>query len=157
VAVRAALAGLDQARHVVIYLGNPTVGARGIHHAIVTTLGQAPRFHTATLIPQATDALATEYAERGRVPVLVIDEAHLLSHPQLEALRMLTNHNMDSGALFACLLVGGDTLFSDDAIALIHQTSRGYPARSTTWPSKPFWRRSPRAKPSSTSTAHAPP
>jgi type II secretory pathway predicted ATPase ExeA len=28
VAVRAALAGLDQARHVVIYLGNPTVGAR---------------------------------------------------------------------------------------------------------------------------------
>jgi type II secretory pathway predicted ATPase ExeA len=129
VAVRAALArqGLDQARHVVIYLGNPTVGARGIHHAIVTTLGQAPRFHTATLIPQATDALATEYAERGRVPVLVIDEAHLLSHPQLEALRMLTNHNMDSGALFACLLVGGDTLFSDDAIALIHQTSRGYP------------------------------
>jgi type II secretory pathway predicted ATPase ExeA len=174
VAVRAALAALDQARHVVIYLGNPTVGARGIHHAIVTALGQAPRFHTATLIPQATDALATEYAERGRVPVLVVDEAHMLTHPQLEALRMLTNHRMDSGALFACVLVGqptlrrrvklgvlaaldqriavryhmtgmnleetasylrhhlqlagrGDTLFSDDAITLIHQTSRGYP------------------------------
>ena len=81
VAVRAALAGLDRARHVVIYLGNPTVGARGIHHAIVTTLGRAPRFHAAMLIPQATDALATEYAERGRVPVLVVDEAHLLSPP----------------------------------------------------------------------------
>jgi type II secretory pathway predicted ATPase ExeA len=174
VAVRAAPAALDQARHVVIYLGNPTVGSRGIHHAIVTALGQAPRFHTAMLIPQATDALATEYAERGRVPVLVVDEAHLLSHHQLEALRMLTNHRMDSGTLFACLLVGqptlrrrvklgvlaaldqriavryhmtgmnleetasylrhhlklagrSDTLFSDDAITLIHQTSRGYP------------------------------
>jgi type II secretory pathway predicted ATPase ExeA len=174
VAVRAALAGLDQARHIVIYLGNPTVGTRGIHHSIVTALGQAPRFHTSTLIPQAADTLATEYAERGRTPVLVIDEAHLLSHPQLEALRMLTNHDMDSGAPFACPLVGqptlrrrvklgvlaaldqriavryhmsgmsleetagylrhhlqlagrSDTLFSDDAITLIHQTSRGYP------------------------------
>jgi type II secretory pathway predicted ATPase ExeA len=90
VAVRAALAGLDQARHTVIYLGNPTVGTRGIHHAIVTTLGQTPRFHTSMLVPQAADALALEYAERGRVPVLIIDEAHLLSHAQLEALRMLT-------------------------------------------------------------------
>ncbi|MGH3966077.1 MAG: AAA family ATPase, partial [Pseudonocardiaceae bacterium] len=43
-------------------------------------------------------------------PVGKIDEAHLLSHPQLEALRMLTNHRMDSGALFACLLVGQPTL-----------------------------------------------
>jgi type II secretory pathway predicted ATPase ExeA len=87
---------------------------------------------------------------------------------------MLTNHDMDSGSPFACLLIGQptlrrrmklgmlaaleqriglryamppmtgeetssylrhhlglagrtDTLFSDDATALIHQTSRGYP------------------------------
>jgi type II secretory pathway predicted ATPase ExeA len=174
VAVRAALAGLDEARHKIIYLGNPSVGTRGIHFAIVTALGQAPRFHTAALIPQAADALATEHDERGRNPVLVIDEAHLLSHNQLEAIRMLTNYEMDSRSPFACLLVGqptlrrrikfgelaaldqriavryqmsgmtrdetagylshhlklagrSDTLFSDDAIALIHQTSRGYP------------------------------
>jgi type II secretory pathway predicted ATPase ExeA len=174
VAVRAALAALDPARHLVIYLGNPAVGIRGIHHAIVTALGQPPRFHTATLIPQAADALATEAAERGRTPVLVIDEAHLLGHDQLEGIRMLTNHDMDSRSPFACLLVGqptlrrkiklgqlaaldqriavryhmtgmtleetagylrhhlalagrSDTMFSDDAIALIHQTSRGYP------------------------------
>ena len=76
VAVRAALSTLDTSRHSLIYLPNPAVGARGIHHAIVTALGGLPRFHHATLIPQATDALAVEYAERGRVPVLVIDEAH---------------------------------------------------------------------------------
>jgi type II secretory pathway predicted ATPase ExeA len=174
VAVRAALAGLDQARHKIIYLGNPAVGARGIHHAIVAALGQQPRFHTATLIPQAADALATEHDERGRSPVLILDEAHLLSHTQLESIRLLTNHEMDSRSPFACLLVGqptlrrriklgelaaldqriavrfqmtgmaleetasylkhhlalagrSDTLFSDDAVALIHQTSRGYP------------------------------
>jgi type II secretory pathway predicted ATPase ExeA len=174
VAARAALAALDPSRHIMIYLGNPTVGARGIHHAIVTALGGTPRFHHATLIPQAADALATEHAERGRTPILVIDEAHLLDHAQLEGLRMLTNHDMDSRSPFACLLAGqptlrrkiklgvlaaldqriairyhmtgmtpeettgylrhhlklagrSDTLFSDDAITLIHTTSRGYP------------------------------
>jgi type II secretory pathway predicted ATPase ExeA len=174
VAVRAALSTLDTSRHSIIYLPNPAVGARGVHHAIVTALGGVPRFHHATLIPQATDALAIEHAERGRTPILVIDEAHLLDHAQLEGIRMLTNHDMDRQSPFACLLVGqptlrrkiklgvlaaldqrialrytlpamtaeettsyirhhlglagrSDTLFSDDAAALIHQTSRGYP------------------------------
>lgn len=174
VAARAALAALDPCRHHPIYLPNPSIGARGIHHAIITALGGQPRFHTATLIPQAADALALEAAERGRTPVLVIDEAHLLDHTGLEAIRMLTNHDMDSRSPAATLLIGqptlrrriklgilaaldqriavryhldgmsaeetadylrhhlalpgrSDTLFSDDAITLIHTTSRGYP------------------------------
>jgi type II secretory pathway predicted ATPase ExeA len=103
-----------------------------------------------------------------------IDEAHLLDHDQLESIRMLTNHDMDSRSPFACLLIGQPTLrrmiklgvlaaldqriavryqmtgmtpdetttyithhlqlagqasplFSDDALALIHDTSRGKP------------------------------
>lgn len=73
VAVRAALDALDHPRHTVIYLPNPAVGVAGIHQAIVTRLGGVPKPHRSTLIPQAADALATEHAERGRVPVLVID------------------------------------------------------------------------------------
>ncbi len=104
----------------------------------------------------------------------MIDEAHLLDNQQLEALRMLSNHDMDSGSPFAALLVGqptlrhrlrlgvlaaldqrisvrctltgmtdqetadylthhlkiagrSDTLFSGDAITLIHNAARGYP------------------------------
>ena len=174
VAVRAALSALDPTRHTIIYLPNPTVGVRGIHHQIVAALGARPLTHHATLVPQTVDALAVEQAERGRTPVVVIDEAHLLDHDQLESIRMLTNHDMDSSSPFACLLIGqptlrrrmklgvlaaldqriglryamppmtgeetgsylrhhvklagrSDTLFSDDAAALIHQTSRGYP------------------------------
>jgi len=174
VAIRAAPHTLDPTRHTVIYLPNPTIGVRGIHHQIVAALGGQPLVHHATLVPQTADALATEQAERGRTPVLMIDEAHLLDHPQLESIRMLTTHDMDSASPFACLLVGqptlrqrmklgalaaleqriglrytmgpmtdqetagylrhhltlagrSDTLFSDDAAALIHQTSRGYP------------------------------
>ena len=174
VAVRAALAALDASRHTLIYLGNPSVGARGINHAIVAALGGVPDPHRATLTPQAMDLLAREHAERGRIPVLVIDEAHLLDPDQLEAIRMLTNHDMDSACPLACLLIGqptlrrriklgilaaldqriavryampgmttrrdrqlhhpppqlagrSDPLFSDDALALIHATSRGLP------------------------------
>jgi type II secretory pathway predicted ATPase ExeA len=48
--------------------------------------------------------------ERGRTPVLVLDEAHLLSYEQLETVRMLTNHAMDQDSPLACLLVGQPTL-----------------------------------------------
>ena len=174
VAVRAALAGLDASRHTVIYLGNPSVGTRGLYSTIVSTLGGTPRFHRASLIPQAAEALATEEDERGRRVVLVLDEAHLLDAEQLEGLRLLTNVDIDSRSPFACVLVGqptlrrrirlgafaaldqrvalrysmagmdatetagyvahhlkiagrSDILFSDDALALVHQVSRGLP------------------------------
>ena len=110
VAVRAATAALETSRHVVIYLPNPSVGVRGMLHHVVSALGQVPSFYTATLVPQAAAALAAEHAERGRTPVVIFDEAHLLDNAQLEAVRMLTNHDMDSGAPFAALLVGQPTL-----------------------------------------------
>ena len=106
VAVRAATANLDPSRHVFIYLANPTIGVRGMLTHIVAALGHTPAFHRATLAPQAAEALATEHAERGRNPVLVVDEAHLLDNHQLEAIRLLTNHEMDSGSPFAVILVG---------------------------------------------------
>jgi type II secretory pathway predicted ATPase ExeA len=174
VATRAALAALDTSRHTIIYIGNPAIGARGLYSTIVTSLGGVPRFHKAALIPQATDALAAENAERGKRVVLVLDEAHLLDADQLEELRLLTSIDMDSRSPGAVLLVGqptlrrriklgafaaldqrialrysmtgmdpaetasyvthhltlagrADTLFSDDALTLIHQVSRGLP------------------------------
>ena len=174
VAVRAALAALDPSRHSILYLPDPTVRGRRLHHRLVASPRGQPLTHHATLAPQAADALAAEHAERGRTATVVVEEAHLLSHDQLEAIRLLTNHDLDSSSPFACLLVGqptlrrrmklgvlaaldqriglrytmapmtdketasylhhhlklagrDDALFSDDAIGLIHQTSRGYP------------------------------
>jgi type II secretory pathway predicted ATPase ExeA len=174
VSVRTVLAGLDATRHTVIYLPNPMIGVRGVHEAIITTFGQEPSLITSRVIAQAAAALAAERDERGRTTVLVLDEAHLLRYEQLETIRMLTSHNMDSDSPLACLLVGqptlrrtmklavlaaleqrvalrytmppmsaaetasylthhiklagrSDTLFTDDAAALIHDTARGYP------------------------------
>jgi type II secretory pathway predicted ATPase ExeA len=110
VAARAALGELDSSRHTVIYLGNPAIGARGLYTSIVAHLGQVPRFHRCSLIPQAQDALAAEMAERGRKVVLVVDEAHLLAADQLEELRLLTNADMDSTNPFALVMAGQPTL-----------------------------------------------
>ena len=91
VAVRAAADSLDASRNTLIYLPSPQIGTRGIHGAVATALGQAPRFHHATLIPQVEAALAAEADERNRHVILAIDESHLLTGEQLEAVRMLTN------------------------------------------------------------------
>jgi type II secretory pathway predicted ATPase ExeA len=109
-AVRAAVSGLDASRHTLIYLPNPQIGVRGIHGALATALGQAPRFHHATLIPQVEAALAAEADERNRHVILAVDESHLLTSEQLEAVRMLTNHDLDSGSPLTILLIGQPTL-----------------------------------------------
>ena len=110
VAARAAIAALDQTRHTLIYLADPATGTRGIHHQVVTATGGRPAHGTATPAAQAAGLLAAEHGERGRVPVLAIDEAHLPTHGQLEAVRILTNSEMDAASPLACLLIGQPTL-----------------------------------------------
>ncbi len=174
VSVRTVLASLDPSRHTIIYIANPMIGVRGIHEEIVTAFGQHPAHLGSRLTVQAGKALMAEREERGRTPVLVLDEAHLLSYEQLETVRMLTNTAMDQDSPLSCLLVGQptlrrtmklavlaaleqrtalrytmpgmtsaettsyinhhlnlagrpDQLFTEDALNLIHSTSRGYP------------------------------
>ena len=174
VAARAAIAALDQTRHTLLYLPDPTTGTRGIHHHVVTALGGRPAHGSAELAAQAAAHIAAEHNERGRLPLLVVDEAHLLTHAQLEAIRILTNSQMDAASPLACLLIGqptlrrmlrlgvlaaldqriglryampamtseqtasyithhlqlagrSDTIFSDDAMTLVHDAARGLP------------------------------
>jgi type II secretory pathway predicted ATPase ExeA len=97
VALRAAVAGLDPARHQVIV-------------TIVRALGAQPRYLKAELMAQASDLLAAETAERHRRVVVICDESHLLQPDQLEELRLLTNSEMDSASPFAAILAGQPTL-----------------------------------------------
>ena len=109
-ALRAAADGLDASRNTLIYLPNPQAGVRGIHGAVAQALGKAPCFYTADLIPQVEAALAAETDERGRHVILAIDESHLLTGEQLESVRMMTSHGLDSGSPLTVLLIGQPTL-----------------------------------------------
>jgi type II secretory pathway predicted ATPase ExeA len=110
VAVRAAVAALDPTRHQVIYIANPSFGARGLYVTIVRALGERPRYLKAELMAQAADLLAAEADERHRRVVIIVDEARLLDPAQFEELRLLTNAEMDSASPFAGILVGQPTL-----------------------------------------------
>jgi hypothetical protein len=50
------------------------------------------------------------------VPILCIDEGHLLTHDALEALRLLTNHRLDTESPFATILLGQPTLAAKMAL-----------------------------------------
>ena len=105
-----AVATLDASRFTTVYLANPLVGARGLHHHLVIALGGEPKFHRPALIAQTADLLAAEHDERRKSVVLVVDEAHLLSNEQLEQLRLLTNADMDARSPLTLILLGQPTL-----------------------------------------------
>jgi len=137
VAVRAALATLEPARHLPIYVPDPTIGPRGIYTQVVEALGGTPHRWTTTVQRRASDLLAGELDERGRVPVLIIDEAHLLSNQALDALRMLTNSDMDATATFCLLLVGQPTLRRKLKMAVLTALDQRIATRYTITPMNP--------------------
>ncbi|MGN9846557.1 hypothetical protein ACTMTI_51475 [Nonomuraea sp. H19] len=51
----------------------------------------------------------------------MLDEAHLLGHDELESVRILTNHEMNSSSPFACLLIGQPTLRRKIKLAALDQ------------------------------------
>lgn len=110
VALKGALSSLAPARFTVIYQPNPEVGMRGLCDRIVASLGRTPEYHSTALAAQASAALAAEIDERGRTPAVVIDETHLLDHHELDAIRTLTNYDMDFTTPFTVLLIGQRTL-----------------------------------------------
>jgi len=130
-AVKTALAGLEPARHLPIYIPDPTWGITGIHRAITEALGARPPHSAATAARLAATLLQTEYDERGRLPVVIIDEAHLLNNPDLEALRLLTNTDMDTTTTFALLLIGQPTLRRRLRLAVLQALDQRVTTRHT--------------------------
>ena len=109
VALRAALASLDASRHTLIYLGNPSVGVRGINHAIVAALGGVPKTHHATLTPQAMDLLARGHANAAGSRSWRSTRRTCSNRPSWRP-SAAHDHDLDSGCPLACLLIGQPTL-----------------------------------------------
>ncbi|MDX3716061.1 AAA family ATPase [Streptomyces europaeiscabiei] len=106
VSVRTCLDALDPSKYSVVDIPNPMIGVR-IQEAIVNTFGQIPSHLGSRLTVQTGRVLLAEREERGRTPVLVVDEAHLMSYEQLKSIRMLTNQGMDQDSPLSCLLSAG--------------------------------------------------
>jgi general secretion pathway protein A len=109
-AVRAFTASLDFNRHLVIYLTNPTIGISGLYRDLLLHLGQQPPYTAPRMVTAIRTAFDDLLSSKRRIPIVIIDEAHLLSQSMLEQLRLLFSAHMDSQSLATLLLVGHPTL-----------------------------------------------
>jgi type II secretory pathway predicted ATPase ExeA len=109
-AVRAFAAALDANRHLVIYLTNPTTGITGLYRELLLHLGHQPPYTASRQVSAIRAAFDDLIATRRRMPLIIVDEAHLLTQPMLEQLRLLCSVQMDSQSLATLLLVGHPSL-----------------------------------------------
>jgi general secretion pathway protein A len=105
-AVRAFAASLDPNRYLLLYVANPTIGITGIYRELLAALGQQVPFGKPRMVAHLRSAFLDLALHKHRAPVVILDEAHLLSQPMLEQLRLLFSDQMDSHSLATLLLVG---------------------------------------------------
>jgi general secretion pathway protein A len=109
-AVRTFTAGLDPNRYLVIYLSNPTTGMTGLYRDLLASLCHEPPYTAARMVARIRAALTDLQLAKRRLAVVILDEAHLLTQPMLEQLRLLFSDKMDSESLATLVLVGPPTL-----------------------------------------------
>jgi type II secretory pathway predicted ATPase ExeA len=105
-AVRAFTASLDPNRYLVLYLANPTTGITGLYRDLLLGLGHEPPFSRPRLVARLRDAFTDLLTAKRRVPIVILDEAHLLTQTMVEQLRLLFSDQMDSQSLATVVLVG---------------------------------------------------
>lgn len=110
--LRGFLGQLAPSSYHVLYAAVPNVGAplRPIVEGWLDELGEKIPFNNLAaclrLLQRALDAIY----EKGRLPFVVLDEAHQLDNRSLLQLKTLLNHEMDSRLPLALVLAGGPPL-----------------------------------------------
>jgi type II secretory pathway predicted ATPase ExeA len=122
-ALRRMAAELDKNRFRILYVYDSDLTPRNFYVETLHQLGYTPRFYRGDAKRQLTKAL-DEIACGGQIPVIVVDEAHLLSHEMLEEIRFLLNLEMDSKSSCSLVLVGQSELRSRLRLQ-IHQAIEG--------------------------------
>ena len=74
------------------------------------SLGHEPPFGSSRMVARIRTALLDLQLTKRRLAVVTLDEAHLLTQPMLEQLRLLLSDKMDSESLATLVLVGPPSL-----------------------------------------------
>ena len=105
-ALRAFVDSLEPTRYTVVYTANPLIGITGFYREVLSQLGEPVPLFRQQMVLAIRRAFDTLTNERKKTPVVIVDEAHLVSQRMLEELRLLLNTRMDSQAAAALILVG---------------------------------------------------
>lgn len=105
-AVRALYDQLDRVRHRFIYIADADLNPRSFYRDVLEQLGLPVPYHARELKRSFEQVLLTAYQNEGKQPVIVLDEAHLLSPRMLQEVRFILNFHLDSAAPITFILVG---------------------------------------------------
>jgi general secretion pathway protein A len=111
-AVRALHDALDRTVHPFLYIADSSLTPKAFYREVLEQLGLQVPFHARQVRRRYEEAILDAYRRDSRQPVLVLDEAHLLSEPMLQEIRFLLNFHMDSVAPLSLILVGQPELRS---------------------------------------------
>ncbi|BDG59310.1 ExeA family protein [Caldinitratiruptor microaerophilus] len=111
-AIRALYDQLDRTRHLFVYIADSRLTPSAFYRDVLTQLGVAPPslFHGREVKRLFERTILDGYTTNGRQPVIVIDEAHLLSGAMLQEVRFLLNFHMDSISPLTFILAGQSEL-----------------------------------------------
>jgi type II secretory pathway predicted ATPase ExeA len=122
-ALRRMAAELDKNRYRILYVYDSDLTPRNFYVETLHQLGYKAKFYRGDAKRQLTKAL-NEIAQTSQISVIVVDEAHLLSHEMLEEIRFLLNLEMDSKSSCSLILAGQSELRSKLKLQ-IHQAIDG--------------------------------
>jgi type II secretory pathway predicted ATPase ExeA len=104
--VRAVVTELNPARFQSLYLSDSQLTPRNFYWEALHQLGHAPRFYRGDAKRQLQQALIELHDAQRKIPVIIIDEGHLLDKEMLEEIRFLMNYEIDSTAPMSLIVVG---------------------------------------------------
>jgi len=97
---------LDVNLYRVLYISDSSLTPRNFYWETLHQLGYTPHFYRGDAKRQLHKALATLVENEHKSPVVIVDEAHLLSREMLEEIRFLLNLKMDSYSALSLILTG---------------------------------------------------
>ena len=89
-----------------MYLSDSALTPRNFYWEALHQLGCVPKFYRGDAKRQLQKALAEMTDNQKICPVVIVDEAHLLSREMLEEIRFLLNLQMDSYSALSLILTG---------------------------------------------------
>lgn len=115
---------LNLSRFKMLYLADSNLTPRHFYKGLLEQLGCEAKFYRGDAKRQLHREIELMRGIHGLLPVVVVDEAHLLDREMLEEVRFLLNFKMDAQSPMALILVGQSELwdrFKLQAYAAIRQ------------------------------------
>jgi len=105
-AIRSLRDRLHPSHYVFLYLSDSSLKPRDFYREMLLQIGIEPKFLASDIKRQFKNALVDIFENKKKTPIVVIDEAHLLSPSMLQEIRFLTNFHVDSLSPLTLILVG---------------------------------------------------